>query len=325
MVPRPKTRPPPSAGPRVQAVHRTHGGDGPDLDVAAPTPHELGGSLNFLQLLASVLGPTTLLTALAFYFGWERTNILLSYFGVDPSLVSFGAQDYLLRAVDGVFTPLVVLFAVGLLALAIHRVVQRALRPGTRPSLVRWMARAVVALGLLLFIYGITVVLQGEPFPTHYLIPPLCLGIGASLTAYGLRILEGLQSDGAFLHARWWAQGMPLCAAAIVALSLFWGTSAYAQAVGRGRALDIANRLYAQPAATVYSHDRLGIDSPDAVVETPIGDEHSRYRYKYTGLRLLLKSGGKYFLLPADWQQHRGALVILPDDTSIRLSFDTSA
>jgi hypothetical protein len=49
------------------------------------------------------------------------------------------------------------------------------------------------------------------------------------------------------------------------------------------------------------------------------GDRRLRYRYRYTGLRLLIHAGGQYFLLPRHWVRGRDSLVALPQDGDVRL------
>jgi hypothetical protein len=51
---------------------------------------------------------------------------------------------------------------------------------------------------------------------------------------------------------------------------------------------------------------------------------HSRtgdYPYRYTGFTLLIRSGDKYFVTPAErlWNPLTDAVFILPDDGSIRI------
>ena len=38
-----------------------------------------------IQIVGLVIAPTTLVTALMFYFGWVQTNARSSYFGIDAS------------------------------------------------------------------------------------------------------------------------------------------------------------------------------------------------------------------------------------------------
>ena len=58
-----------------------------------------------LELFGLVIAPTTIITALAFYFGWTLTNARASYFGIDASALGFSTQDYLLRSADALFVP----------------------------------------------------------------------------------------------------------------------------------------------------------------------------------------------------------------------------
>ena len=58
-----------------------------------------------LGLIAGIVAPATLLTALAYYFGWRRERAFAGYFGIDPSVLGFSTSDYILRSVDALFVP----------------------------------------------------------------------------------------------------------------------------------------------------------------------------------------------------------------------------
>src|ERR1700724_2957006 len=60
----------------------------------------------WVQILAAVIAPSSLITALAFYFGGVRTDAYFSYFGIDRSMINFATADYLLRSTDVLFIPL---------------------------------------------------------------------------------------------------------------------------------------------------------------------------------------------------------------------------
>ena len=74
--------------------------------VASPSPSPSPSARSALELAGLVVAPTTLVTALAFYFGWVLTNSRASYFGIDASALGFSTQDYLLRSADALFVPL---------------------------------------------------------------------------------------------------------------------------------------------------------------------------------------------------------------------------
>ena len=45
-----------------------------------------------------------------------------------------------------------------------------------------------------------------------------------------------------------------------------------------------------------------------------------RYRFRYTGLRMLLRTGGSYVLAPDGWEQG-AAIFVVDDEPSLRFEF----
>ncbi len=105
----------------------------------------------------------------------------------------------------------------------------------------------------------------------------------------------------------------------LVVLSVFWAASAYADALGRGRAQDLARDLTALHAVTLYSQGSLAVDAEHARAEPLVGE---RYSVRYTGLRLLTHAGDRYFLLPDDWTRATGVVLVIPDGPEIRVEFE---
>src|ERR687891_1139456 len=60
------------------------------------------------EVITTFVAPTTLVGALVFYFGWTRTRAWWLYFGIDPSVLGFSNQDYVLRSVNALFPALLV-------------------------------------------------------------------------------------------------------------------------------------------------------------------------------------------------------------------------
>ena len=108
----------------------------------------------------------------------------------------------------------------------------------------------------------------------------------------------------------------------LVVLSLFWLTNSFAGANGRGQAVIDAADLQSRPAVVLDTPERLYLDQPGVVERAlPQADEQQlRYRYRYRGLRLLIAAGGRLFLVPDQWQDVSGVLV-LPDDDQIRVRY----
>ena len=57
-------------------------------------------------LVRSVVAPATLISGIAYYFGWRREQAFAGYFGIDASLLDFSSTDYVIRSVDALFVPL---------------------------------------------------------------------------------------------------------------------------------------------------------------------------------------------------------------------------
>src|SRR6478672_9671421 len=74
-----------------------------------------------ITVVGTVIAPTTLLTALAFYFGRLHATGFCRYFGVDYTLLNLTAADYLVRSADGMIVPLGVAAVVALLVLWLHQ------------------------------------------------------------------------------------------------------------------------------------------------------------------------------------------------------------
>jgi hypothetical protein len=257
-----------------------------------------------------LLGSTTVLTAILFYFGWSRAYYFFDYFGVDSSLLGLTTRDYVQLSVDGLFVPLAVV-ACGALAL---------LWAWTRLS--AWAARhrrsgavtAVVSVaGALLLLNGLSRVVVATPVNSPLAVAPACLAGGAALLVYGLRRHRGATGD--LVAAADWAVVFVL-----VGLSLFWAANDYSAAVGRSRARQFVAQLPTLPDAVLYSEKSLGLKHP-GIREIPCVHAKARYGFRYDGLKLVLQSGDEYLFLPETWTPAHGVAVLLPRSDTTRLEF----
>jgi hypothetical protein len=160
-----------------------------------------------------------------------------------------------------------------------------------------------------------------EPLPLNVVLGSLSLGVGIVLLAYGI-YFEGKARGAGFFH-RPGREGPDLLLVATVALigvvvflSIFWATKELAQALGRGQARQLERSLSSRPGAIVYSDRRLYLPGVSESELTGGG-----YRFRYAGLRLLVRSAGKYLLIPEGWSRASGVVILLNDDDSIRVEF----
>jgi hypothetical protein len=274
-----------------------------------------------------VLVPSTLIPALAFYFGWVSTNAIASYFGVDPSVLGLSAQDYALRSTDVLFIPAGAVLTAALLAVGTHSLILRHL--SVRSNHVLLIPLILVVVGTGLFVLGVVAAWWGLPFTTPFLFPQLSPGLGMGLLAYGLSLRRHrLHLDDDYPIGPRYANRngyllSTVLVVTLVILSLFWATSEYASALGRGRAETLAGQIRHLPGAILYAKGRLYIDAP-GVVEYDLGDPNSVYRYRYRGLRLLFGTADNYLLVPVLWKRATGDVIVLPKTGLIHLEFTTA-
>jgi hypothetical protein len=106
----------------------------------------------------------------------------------------------------------------------------------------------------------------------------------------------------------------------LVAVTLFWWVGDFAAVVGRGLAYRVAGNAQSLPGVVIYSEKDLQI-SASGVGVTRLGGDATAYSFRYDGLRLLERSDGRLFLLPAGWRIDRGTMVIIPDDGRVRVEY----
>ena len=158
----------------------------PDEQAAEPLT---SGLPQLARLLGTVVAPTTLLTSLLFYFGWSHAYYFYDYFGVNSTLLGLTTRDYVQRAVDGLFLPMMVVAGVGLLALWAHSLLRARLDEGPQPRLLRLVA-AIAAVGLVLAVGGFWSVFAATPL-RRYLYgtaAPLSLALGVLLLVYAVQV-----------------------------------------------------------------------------------------------------------------------------------------
>jgi len=161
--------------------------------VASPSP----SARSALELAGLVVAPTTLVTALAFYFGWVLTNSRASYFGIDASALGFSTQDYLLRSADALFVPLGTALVLALGVVWLQAYAGRQLADRGRRARLRLVARVAVAAGGVLFALGAFAVFRPLSFSPHYLFASASPGIGIALVGLGLHLLGRVEAAGA--------------------------------------------------------------------------------------------------------------------------------
>ncbi|MER6179491.1 hypothetical protein [Streptomyces sp. NPDC001652] len=294
------------------------------------------------------------MTALLYYFGYWHAYWFFDYFGVNSTMLGFGTVDYLIRSLDALFVPMVVVAAGGFVVLWGHQLLRTRLASGMSPHVLHILLPVFAGVGFLLALGGFWSILDDRVFLRHHLAAaPLSLACGVTLLDYALHLHRVLppaeetvtaRDDGdpnddtpassgddvdlpssshasaVALRPEWAAVAEWGMVFALVGLSLVWAANDYAAAVGRGRAEQQASQLATAPAAVLYSKDRLGITGA-GVREIRCGDARSGYLFRYEGLTLVIHSAGQYVMLPKGWTSSTGVAFVIPQTDSMRIEF----
>jgi hypothetical protein len=280
--------------------------------------------------IVAVIAPVTLITALAYYFGYRREEAFAGYFGIEPGSLGFTTNDYVLRSVDALFVPITVVLLVAFGAVFIHAFA------GDRFERVDLAPIAAVA-GLCALILGIAL-LAGQPVTHDYTyLQALGPAVGVTLLLYALA-RSGSASRSALGAA-------VFVGIAVVLVSLFWATSDYAATRGRADARALARDITVLPSLTIFSKENLDINpaGPGGGLPQPVKSgggcplirtrkfSTGEYPYVYRDFTLLLKSGGNYFLTPTPvtpgtpWNAANQDVFIIPDNGDIRVQLSRGA
>jgi hypothetical protein len=275
-----------------------------------------------LRTIGSVVAPTTLLTALLFYFGWVSVSVQARYFGFDASLLEFSTQDYLLQSISPTFLPLGAALLVVLALLWGHNVINRWIGPGRAGRIV---ISVIAVIGLVLLLRGLVGILRPRPVDPF---TPLGFAGGVGLCSYTLYLRrhrmepESPQTVTQRLTGRVFSL-TALVLSLFIGLSVVWVVAEYAEWDGRRKAERLVRDLAFRPAVVLYSQQRLLLEGP-GVQEEDLSDAKAEYAYRYDGLRLLVRSSGRLFLLPAEWSHADGNVIVLRDREDVRVEFTTS-
>lgn len=289
----------------------------------APAESDLGvsGLSQLARIVGSIVAPTTLLTALLFYFGWSHAYWFFAYFGVNSTILGLTTQDYLIRSIDGLFVPLTVVASIGLLARWTHISFKTRLAPESRAAVLRVLVPVSAVSGLILLAIGLWGMFARTVFEFHFEVSPLSLASGVLLLSYASHLHRSMTpTDTNPVEPAWigvveWAGVFVL-----VGLGLFWGAQGYAAAVGTSRAQAQASQLDGEPSAIVYSAHSLSLHAP-GVKEVVCANPDAAYRFRYDGLKLILQSGDQYFFLSRAWSPSDGPAIVIPRSDSLRLEF----
>ncbi|MGA4840658.1 hypothetical protein [Streptomyces sp. G45] len=270
------------------------------------------GTGSRLDYANSAIGAGSFVLGLMLYAGYLYVSAFYDYFRLGTFAVGFDSFEFALRSLRLVTLP--VLTALALLFLVPHvpellallRVPERHLRR------VRGLGRAVARLHLPLIATGVSLMLAWPRLGSFQWAAPVCVAGGLLLGQSPAAVRGAPGRRGR--RPRPWERAV---AVVVAGAFLMWVVALAAGELGRRDARHAADHLVTRVAVVVLSEDRLSMTGPGLVTED-LG-KGLRYRYRYSGLRLLVERDHRYYLLPLRWRHDRDATFVIEDDDSVRV------
>lgn len=272
-----------------------------------------------------MVAPTTLLTAVLFYFGWAHVYWFFHYFGVDSTTLNPSIREYLMRTVDALFVPLIIIGTIGMALLWGYTALPGKVRDRRLP---RWASVSIAVIAAGVFLNGLSRMYFVTPLNSGLCVAPISIIVGVLML--WLLVVQRRNRQREAQPEATPPQPPPAAIAEwsilfiMVGISLFWIATDYSVAVGQTRAREWAAQLPAQSHVVIYSEKDLHLPKTD--VRTTVcksePDTESAYRYRYDGLVPLTRIGDHYILVPRAWTPGRGAAIVLPSPNPGAIRFE---
>jgi hypothetical protein len=265
-----------------------------------PTTATLGNT-DRLAAISSIASPIAVITALLVYYGWVRMNVQAKELGYDISVIDMSIQDYVLKTVNVLYIPLVLICVVALAIHALHRWIirrdkQRLRRLATalKYSFVGWVGLAVA-----LMVWGLPIG-QSE------------LPIGVTLS-----LMCALYSS-VLVPPTDTSRSVRVLLLTLLALVAFWDAERLARVMGHAYAESILANPSQLVGVIVHSEKDLSIDG---VTPTRIDSPEAAYHFRYEELHLLQRSGDRFLVVTDEWATGPRHVYVLRESDSVRIDF----
>jgi hypothetical protein len=236
-----------------------------------------------------------------------------------------------LFGIEGLYSPLALALVAFILVVSVRVIVSWVLSTPRRLVAGTALSAVFALIGLLLVARAAIGVFNLNVYNTELVgTTPIALATGPVLIAYSASIVSRVWLERAPVSFREWyatpasmrlRKILQVAVGGLAVAAVFWATNRFAFALGQTRSYAEAVDPSTSYVVTIDTKEPLS-DLPKGVVERPLlgsGDEGREYRYRYEGLRLLLESGGKLFVVPAEWTRSSRTLVFPYDPQQARL------
>ncbi|GAA0943777.1 hypothetical protein Vau01_030270 [Virgisporangium aurantiacum] len=270
------------------------------MPVREPTPPTLGHT-DRLAAISSIASPIAVVTALLVYYGWVRMNVQAEDLGYDVSVIDMSIQDYVLKTVNVLYIPLVLVCVLALAIHALHRWIVRRdkqllrrLATALKYSFVGWVGLAVALMA------------GGMPMGGSEL--PIGITLSLMCALYGSVLVPPQDTS----------RRVRVLLLALLALVAFWDSERLARVMGHAYAESILADPSQLVGVIVHSEKDLSIDG---VTPTRIDSPEAAYHFRYEDLHLLQRSGDRFLVVTDEWATGPRHVYVLRESDSVRIDF----
>ncbi|MFI8825562.1 hypothetical protein [Streptomyces sp. NPDC053431] len=154
-----------------------------------------GGPGRLATFVGAIAAPTSLVTALLYYFGYYHAYWFFAYFRVNSTVLGFSTADYLMRSLDVLWVPLTVIATLAVIGFWGYDLARRRLAAVMGPAARRRTTAAVACVGFLLTLGGLWSTFT-VTFLSHVLtLAPSSLSAGVCLLAYARHLARRNATD----------------------------------------------------------------------------------------------------------------------------------
>ncbi|GGQ09318.1 hypothetical protein [Streptomyces roseolilacinus] len=262
-------------------------------------------------LLNLVIAQASFIAALMFYVGVIYTSAYYGHFHLSPFSLGLGFAEFVLQSLNLMTFPVLVGAVVLLVVVAVGGRWPRQAPPaglarvtslGT--ALAARSHLVVVVAGLLLLVLW---------WQWQLLLP--YRWAGPLLVAVGLLLGEARRADADR------PRGLRDAAVSVLAAAAFllWTVTLAAAQLGERNARNDAREVVERTGLVVYSVQRLGIRSRSPELRFDDLGQGVHFRYRYTGLRLVVAREGRYYAVPVGWRAKTDHVYVIREADDVRV------
>ncbi|MFE3989924.1 hypothetical protein ACFXPR_36080 [Nocardia tengchongensis] len=305
-----------------------------DLTAAGPRKPPLASALS---VVAAITSQAAVLGGIMLYFGTVYSRAWYGYFGIDIGMLNLSTADFIQKAFSKTFWPVVFRLLILLALISARRIPFVIAYKSRKPRLILrlWYVFTLTAGSILLatvaakpWIPAISD-LSNKYFPDLLVASSLLLGYAVTLRTAYPALLRPPSAPG---QPRFGVREPILQNTTMVMFALLtlgaagttWSIGDYARDSGIEEAKTLTqNGFPDQPSVVVFSVERLAIFGKGSQVD-PIPIPGEKFRYMYSGLRLLARTTDSYFVIPQEWKPRLDRVFVIPRSDDVRIDLDTT-